>query len=145
MGQSADLDRLLRYIDDLYDTWMRRPEAYASSPQSLEDTFLTLECLREFMLSDAPRPAPVADCAYVRFLANAYPDLGVSMFTARVLREGQSTEEHTESLFAGFVTCWRRFLSSAYRGQTGVRKRLVEGRPEKGGAGALIDKRNQLE
>jgi hypothetical protein len=118
--------RLLLYIDRLYANWSRRPDAYSPSPQSMESTFVTLERLREFMLSDGGAEPPVPDCGYARFLHHEYPALGVRSFTWREPSGCDSGEEAQATLFAEFVECWGRFLASAYRKQRESDKRCQE-------------------
>ena len=116
MHDSTVIDRLLRYVDDLYATWCRKPDAYASSPQCLEAVFMHIEILREFMLSGVSRPPPLPDCGYLRFVEHEHPELGVRMFTTHRGQGHASPDRANDAeMFAAFVKCWNRFLASEYR------------------------------
>ena len=114
MHDSTVVDRVLGYIDDLYATWCRKPDAYALSPQCLESVFIEIECLREFMLSGVSTLLP--DCGYLRFLAHEHPEIGVRLFTTdRGQGDASPDRAKDAEVFAEFVKCWNRFLASEYR------------------------------
>jgi hypothetical protein len=116
MTDQQCLIKLLQYIDALYDLWSAKPQAYAASPQSLEEVFIAIETLREYMLSDSNNPPLVDNLSYYQFLENECPQCGVFTFTAHyypTYREPVS--EHEEDLFMKFIECWKQYRSSKYR------------------------------
>jgi hypothetical protein len=100
-------DEILKYIDDFYNHALERPFMYASSPQSLEETLITLEKLREFIVSDRPDQC-TEKTGYEAFLLNQ--GYGVSQFTSNYY-PSRSLTDHDKRVFRDLSDFWKKYLA----------------------------------
>lgn len=115
MQDHDDIGKVLNYIDDFYRRCCERPEMFAYSPRCLEEVFVVLESLREFLLSDK-RGIGSVNCGYFKFLDKEEPGQEAWCFTTRRSEQyRQSLSQDDERLFVEFVEFWQRYLSSPER------------------------------
>jgi hypothetical protein len=114
MCENDDFSRVLRYIDSFYMRECERPESLTSGPNYLEDRFVTLEQLRENVLSPTWLPAKHR-YGYFLFLEKFHPELGIRYFTDRDRRYFVPMSAEDRRLLAAFVQCWREYLASDFR------------------------------
>jgi hypothetical protein len=101
-------EEILQFIEALYFRALARPHMFACSPQSLEVTFLALDKLREFILSDSYDVAPLAK-SYGDFLQAQ--GFGAALFTTRCYPT-HPISEHDKEVFQNFCEFWKKYLAS---------------------------------
>ena len=110
-------NEILDYIDTLYARMLANPQGYALDPPSLEQLFIMLETMREFILGESSmlnRWSP----------ANKYGDFlsikghGVAMFAMRLKEVSEASDSHDDddAHFVALCSFLRLYLQSTRPG-----------------------------
>ncbi len=102
---------VLEHIDQCYHYACERPQMYSRNPQAMEDRFVDLELLREYMVLDGPNPQSVSDLGYFTFLKHRLPDVSANESFVDLHKEKMNNNE----LFRAFSNFWQEYLKSEYR------------------------------
>ena len=106
MKSSTDI---VGHIDKLIDAALQRPAMYASTPHALEEILAQLDELREFILSDDPKPNKEVRSSYTQFLsAQGY---GVGSYCRRHAPFPEITEKERD-LFFQLCGFWKQYLQT---------------------------------
>jgi hypothetical protein len=104
------------FINDFYRHVLDRPHMYSRNPQSLEETLMMVDQIREFILSDADDEDAGKGKRYATFLlANGF---GASRFTSRHY-PSHVVSDHDKRIYQDLCEFWRKYLASR-EGQAGV-------------------------
>ena len=109
---AKDSSRALKLIDIMLEDACERPRMYARGPHGLEDKIVTLEYLREWLLSDSDEYPSIADLGYFRFLRYEFEDLGAFSLSTRL---SMDTDMTPEQITQAVADAWRKFRQSPFR------------------------------
>jgi hypothetical protein len=97
-------EELVKYIDHYMEVALERPSMYASSPQSLEDSFFLLVTILDFLYET--KPANQTN-SYQAFLQSK--GFGVGHYTRKYYPQ-EKLMAHDRQVFGEFATFFREFL-----------------------------------